>query len=299
MSTDSTVGTLLALYTLNLGDELATAAASGATVLTVTAGVDFPETGGAVLINGTQYDYESADPVAETITLSTGLVASASQGDRVDLINPATGVAATETRALVAPAGSDISNDDAMDVAVQLSSATFLGEGVRDLASGEQVSLQLVHDQWTLTNIAGQSPLLDRCRATMTTGQDIPNATYTAVVWTDPDVYDMNGMHNSTTHPSRITIQTSGWYTVSALIGFAGNASGTRELALYKNGSLVGIYMDLVSTNTNQMMLSMSDEMPLLAGDYLEIFAYQSSGGSLFIDAGGSFPAYFTVRRTP
>lgn len=102
------------------------------------------------------------------------------------------------------------------------------------------------------------------------------NNTYTKVNFQVED-FDTNNNFAS----SRFTPTVAGYYQVNSVVGIA---SGTydSELAIYKNGSAYkyGIYPNRVSSNT---------AFPCISGlvycngstDYIEIYAYQSSGGSL------------------
>ena len=63
----------------------AQAAASGTTTLPVDDTTDFPEEGGQVNVNGVTYTYDAVDDTAETLHLTSGLIVSVADNDRVDL----------------------------------------------------------------------------------------------------------------------------------------------------------------------------------------------------------------------
>lgn len=136
----------------------------------------------------------------------------------------------------------------------------------------------------------------DRVRATMGNSQSIPDSTVTAVTWTSADTYDTNSMHSTSSNPSRITIKTSGLYAVAVNIWFAANATGYRQLWLYKNGSALGLYVQNPSPGTGACNANLYDEIQCVAGDYLEARAEQNSGAALNINTTSGDASYMSVR---
>lgn len=108
------------------------------------------------------------------------------------------------------------------------------------------------------------------------TATSLPNATFTKITF-DTEEFDTNNNFAS----SRFTPTVAGYYQVNCNIGIS---SGTykNELALYKNGSpyKYGMYPNSVTSDTAFTSLS---SLVYLNGstDYVEIYCYQTSGGSL------------------
>jgi hypothetical protein len=117
------------------------------------------------------------------------------------------------------------------------------------------------------------------CRVFNSTTQTINNATVTTLTF-DSEVFDTSSFHSTSTNTSRITIPTGlgGYYALQASIYFSiGNGAGTRGLAITKNGTRI-FGMD-ISGQTDQT-LNFGNIASLVAGDYLEFTAYQTSGSS-------------------
>ena len=124
---------------------------------------------------------------------------------------------------------------------------------------------------------------LPRCRAKRNADQSIGTASTTAITLPSED-FDTDGFHSTSTNTSRITIPTGlgGDYLIAAHLVFASNATGNRQLVLWKNGAgleLIGVTNSAISGITTR--LSFTVALPLVAGDYLEIAAFQNSGGNL------------------
>ena len=105
----------------------------------------------------------------------------------------------------------------------------------------------------------------------------------------DAEDYDSDGIHSTTTNPSRLTIQTPGSYLVTCGVNFGNNGSGTgRALSLKKNGTEVGYqFAANVALTLRFGMTTIVNN--LVAGDYLTLAAYQNSGANLSLLNGRYF----------
>jgi len=116
--------------------------------------------------------------------------------------------------------------------------------------------------------------------------QTISNATATAITF-DSEFFDTNALHSTSTNTSRLTVPTGkgGKYLVCGTVAYAPNATGTRGIWVYKNGSLISYatILQTVSVASNGCFVPFSIVTELSAADYIEIFAYQSSGGNLAV----------------
>jgi hypothetical protein len=115
--------------------------------------------------------------------------------------------------------------------------------------------------------------------------QSISNNTFTAITFNLED-FDTNTYHDNSTNNSRITIPTGkgGYYALSGVVSFAANGTGARGITLNKNGAEIN-YLIFQAPNVSgqPLMVPISYVISAAANDYLELFAYQASGGSLDI----------------
>lgn len=126
-----------------------------------------------------------------------------------------------------------------------------------------------------------------RCTVYHSADRTLTTATWTLAIF-DSEAQDTDTMHSTATNNSRLVATTAGRYFVTALVYFAGNATGGRGINFTKNGagtrtSLSTNVSDGFASgvaNTNQLV-SVAFEVNMAAGDYLEMFLYQSSGGNL------------------
>lgn len=99
----------------------------------------------------------------------------------------------------------------------------------------------------------------------------------------DGTFVDNYGAHSNVTNNTRLTAQVPGLCHLKGNAVWASNASGNRTLQLFKNGvawpysfsaaPAAGVFNDSGS--------EVSAYIPMLAGDYVELFPSQNSGGAL------------------
>lgn len=130
--------------------------------------------------------------------------------------------------------------------------------------------------------------------------QSIANNTLTAITF-DTEVIDTEGVHSTSTNPSRVTPKTPGWYMGWFGCSWATTSTGRRLVMMRKNGTGTG------SAGT----FGRVDWRPTSAGnaqkgfrffqyfngttDYVELMVYQSSGAALstFTGAPEVYPELF------
>lgn len=117
-----------------------------------------------------------------------------------------------------------------------------------------------------------------------TASQAIPNGTHTAITFDTEDL-DRDGGHSTVTNTSRYTSATAGYYQISGNVTFAANGTGWRDIMFQKNNSSTTRQSrngtPAIPSGTADSALNLSGTLFLAVSDYVEIMAYQTSGGSL------------------
>ena len=117
--------------------------------------------------------------------------------------------------------------------------------------------------------VAGTGPAFSAYAAA---GTSIPNAVETKVTF-GTEEFDTNGSYD--TALSRWTPGVAGYYLIESTVWFAAPAMSDLQVLIRKNGvnTAVGVFGTLRAANVTRTLY-------LSATDYVEIFAYQASGGS-------------------
>lgn len=113
--------------------------------------------------------------------------------------------------------------------------------------------------------------------------QSIANETFVAVAH-DTEAWDTGAFWASSPNPTRITFTsaTAGKWLINATLDYANNATGYRYLELSKNGG--ASFLDVNQVNSGgsfNAYMQASAIVSVVAGDYIELIAFQSSGGAL------------------
>jgi|SRR6185312_12968269 hypothetical protein len=128
------------------------------------------------------------------------------------------------------------------------------------------------------------------------TAQAMANATWTAVSL-DSTLLDNYGSHSNSTNNSRFIAQQAGWHRAAGGVGFVQNATGAgRGAGFYKNGSPYTAGTSVVGNSGNIHVTSVSQDIYLAVGDYLELAGWQNSGGNLNSNGSGQYASWLAVR---
>lgn len=120
------------------------------------------------------------------------------------------------------------------------------------------------------------------CRVYNSTTQSITTGTGPPLTF-DTEEFDTDGFHSTSSLTSRITVPAglAGKYLITGGTQFAASGAGTyRIIAVTKNGVAVPPHMRRGVAPTDPAF-ALSVVLDLLVGDYVEIIAYQDSGGNL------------------
>lgn len=111
--------------------------------------------------------------------------------------------------------------------------------------------------------------------------QSISNDTVT-VISLAGETYDTNTLHDTATNNSRITLKTVGKWLVIATVSFSGDSTtGRRGTLIRLNGSTVAQTISAPSPAGQTYVQSTTVVTASAVTDYVEMAAYQQSGGAL------------------
>lgn len=119
------------------------------------------------------------------------------------------------------------------------------------------------------------------CRVNRTSAQSIPHATLTIVSF-NAELFDTDGMHDTVTNNSRITINTAGFYTVGFNAAFAASGDYTRTRAILRMNGATDIAIGPIGPSSSPVeqpvMVSCVYEFDV--GDYIEVRVDHINGAS-------------------
>lgn len=157
----------------------------------------------------------------------------------------------------------------------------------RVLAEGD-IPAEIARDDEVATAVSDHAALLTGIHG-MALGASVKNSADhtltheipTTLAW-DSEDWDTDNIHDNVTNNSRLTCRTAGKYMVTLMIRFDPNATGERHIWLAKGG--VNIYENTVAAMAPAgapTIVFFFITLDLAVDDYLEMKAYQDSGGDL------------------
>jgi hypothetical protein len=261
------------------------------------------------MANTTNYNWETPD---DTDLVKDGAAAIRTLGSSVDIttkaLNPSTtlgdieyrsATANTNTRLGIGSTGQVLTvaggvptwatSDDAN--AIQNSLLTTTGDTI--YASGASTPARLgIGSTGQVLTVAGGVPswatpsagaTFVGCKAYKSANQTLSNATTTLITF-NSEFFDTDAIHDTSTNTSRFTVPAGkgGKWQLSTTIAYDANSTGFRQIRIKKNGT---IFNNLIATavSSDGTHMSHTDIFELVATDYMELEAYQNSGGNLAI----------------
>jgi hypothetical protein len=171
---------------------------------------------------------------------------------------------------------------------------------VRDWSATETITEAKLDEISTALNFLLAPP---RCYAYKTASGALASATWDEINF-GAEAYDSHAAHDNSTNNSRLVAPESGLYTIKAHLTFATDSAGIRGLDIRKNAAGVqtaGTDLDfriLPGNGTTQTRIGASVDAQLTAGDYVEVFAYQNTGGALNVEGNNIADTYLSFRWT-
>jgi len=241
---------------------------------------------------------------ATTITVNTGLFAA---GDTVFIQNLGAGACTvTAGTATVATAGSAILPQN--DAGILYFTATGASIFYDFIQAGGASPLTTKGDVYTFSTsdarlavgsnntvltadsaeatglkwAAAAAPAFVGCSLADTNAtQSITNNVQAVITW-NTENFDTNGFHSTVSNTGRITIPSgyAGKYLFTSSGFFDSNATGSRRMGMLLNGSNIR-FSQAPATTAGSSGVTITTILNLSVGDYVEVAAFQNSGGAL------------------
>lgn len=125
--------------------------------------------------------------------------------------------------------------------------------------------------------------------------QSIPNNTATTLAF-NSERNDTDTIHDTVTNNSRLTCKTAGVYAISGTLEYATNATGERSVAIRLNGTTY-IAAAANSGGISVTQLSCTTQYIMAVNDYIELIAFQDSGGALNVNSTANYSPEFMMTR--
>jgi len=141
---------------------------------------------------------------------------------------------------------------------------------------------------YQMVRYVGGARVYNNANITMTTG-------VAAALTFNTERYDDSAFHSTSVNTSRMTIPVAGKYLIGGTVRFAANTTGQRNIYLQVNGATIIASVDLDATAALTFDIDIVTAYSFAAADYIELFAFQNSGGNLNVTSAGNLSPEFWV----
>jgi hypothetical protein len=195
------------------------------------------------------------------------------------------------------------SRTSASTVYVRLNQTSLEGTNANALVIGTGTTVYNYGGQYESLSQSGELTIFPvksafGVRAYNSIALSIPNNSTTLMTF-NSERRDDASFHSTSVNTGRLTVPTgyAGWYKIQGDVDWASNATGLRTLAIRLNGGnwIAADSRTPISGNVTQH--SISGLYYLADGDYVEMLAFQNSGGALNINATNNFSPEFSMVR--
>lgn len=138
-------------------------------------------------------------------------------------------------------------------------------------------------------------------RVTHNAAQSILNNTLTKIAF-NTERFDTAGgaastQHDTITNNTRLTCLFAGKYQIIGNVEFASNATGVRYLDVFLNNVTIISAEHSVAVNGGTHGIQISTLYDLAVNDFVELRAFQNSGGALNVNVTGNWSPEFMMVR--
>jgi hypothetical protein len=151
----------------------------------------------------------------------------------------------------------------------------------------------------TTLSVNSRPVIMAGCRVVRTAVQTFTTGAAAVIAFT-AERFDTDTFHDNVTNNSRLTVPAGlgGTYLIAAHVEFAANATGQRQLRIVLNNTSSLARQDAVPQAAGiPTSMSLATVALLVAGDYVELVALQSSGGNLDVNAVNLYTPEFSMQR--
>jgi len=125
--------------------------------------------------------------------------------------------------------------------------------------------------------------------------QSLSTTTSTLLIF-NSERYDTNGMHSGSS--GQLYCNIAGKYIISGNARFASDNAGDRMLIIYLNGTTaIGLQRVEAVEVAEHTTINVSTIYELEVGDYVELWAYQASGGDLNVEVAANYSPEFMMQK--
>ena len=154
------------------------------------------------------------------------------------------------------------------------------------------------HDTWDHTGLTGVGGAFAGARVYNSANISITTSGTSQALTFNSERYDTDAYHSTASNTDRLTIPAgkAGNYLITAHVQFAAHGTGVRGLGLNVSGTNIAWHTQPTNSSGTTIM-SLTSVYDMAEADYVTVVAFQTSGGSLNVEASGNRSPEFTISK--
>jgi len=126
--------------------------------------------------------------------------------------------------------------------------------------------------------------------------QNVLNTTWLSLAL-NSELYDTDTIHDTVTNNSRLTCNTAGIYLINGKFIWDTNQTNVRYIGIFLNNVTILALSQQLANNSAQLDQQVTTIYDLSIGDYIELRAYQDSGGTIAIKYYANYSPFLAMQR--
>ena len=147
-------------------------------------------------------------------------------------------------------------------------------------AADTSITNSQITDRRSIASLNTGAIIVPSARVYRSSNQSIADTTSVTIQFNAED-YDTLAMHSGSSTQVVVPTGAAGKYFVSGQVDYAANATGRRSTSIFQNGAQIAKQSALTVGGSASTALGASTVVNANDGDYFEVAAFQTSGGSL------------------
>lgn len=142
----------------------------------------------------------------------------------------------------------------------------------------------------------GDLPAIPAARVYHNANQSVADSTWTTLAL-NSERFDTDTIHDTVTNNTRLTAKTAGKYLITAVLEYATSGTGVRYAEVLLNGSTSIAFAQAVASAFLTGRVNITTVYAMATNDYIEIRAYQDSGGALNVLSSAQYSPEVMIAR--
>ena len=164
--------------------------------------------------------------------------------------------------------------------------------------AGDQVAVAVLRGDLLIVGVPNSdNPLIPAARVYNSANIPIATSGSWQALTFNSERYDNDAIHSTSSDTDKLVCKTAGVYAITGHVAFDGNSTGIRAVEIRVGSTTIAQQLQTATSASFWPSFSIATQYKLAVDNYVQLRAYQSSGGSLSVLAYGNFSPEFAMAK--